>query len=119
MKMDKRHQKRIDIIQNLFAYDFNSSLKNIPVKESETQVVIDKLAKIDEIIRTHALKYPVDKIAKVDLAVLRLSIYELIFEKKNPPKVVINEAVELAKEFGGEHSFSFVNGVLGSIMKEK
>lgn len=117
--MDKRHQKRINIIQNLFAYGFDPSLKSIAEVEPETQEVIKNLTKIDPVIIKHAIKYPIDKIAKVDLAVLRLSIYELLFEGKNPPKVVINEAVELAKEFGGDHSFSFVNGVLGSVMKEK
>jgi len=61
--------------------------------------------------------WPVDKLNKIDLAILRLAIYELE-RKKTPPKVIIDEAVELAKEFGGENSPSFINGVLGTIYKE-
>ena len=59
--------------------------------------------------------WPVDKISKIDLAVLRLSIYELAIEKKEPPRVIIDEAVELSKEYGNDKSPQFINGVLGTI----
>lgn len=72
---------------------------------------------IDEAIGAAAPEWPVDKIAKIDLAILRLSIFELTVEKKEPPKVIIDEAVEIAKEFGNENSAKFVNGVLGTILK--
>ena len=62
--------------------------------------------------------FPISKIAKIDVAILRLAVYELIFEKNTPPKVIIDEAIELAKEYGSDSSPSFVNGVLGSIYKK-
>lgn len=86
--------------------------------DQETKDVIMKLPKIDTHIKTHASRYPIDKIAKVDLAILRLAIYELLVERKNPPKVIIDEAVILAKEYGNEKSYSFVNGVLGNVLKQ-
>ena len=83
----------------------------------DIQSIISALTSIDEKIRVAAPEWPVDKIAKIDLAVLRLAVYELTIEKKVPPKVVIDEAIELAKEYGNEHSGQFVNGVLGTILK--
>jgi len=76
--------------------------------------VVAKLPKIDNKIEKAATAWPVDKLNRIDLAILRLAIYEM--ENENtPPKVVIDEAVELAKEFGAESSAAFVNGVLGTI----
>jgi N utilization substance protein B len=57
--------------------------------------------------------------SKVDLSVLRLAVYELLFDEDIPVKVAINEAVELSKRFGGEDSRSFVNGILGKLVREK
>lgn len=74
--------------------------------------------KIDKAIETSAPQFPVDKISKIDVAVLRLAVYELLFEKSQPQKVIIDEAIELAKEFGGDKSPSFINGVLGHILKK-
>ena len=74
---------------------------------------------IDALIEEHAPEWPLDKIAKVDLVILRIAIYEILFEKDLPDKVAIDEAVELAKEFGNETASSFVNGVLGSIVASK
>lgn len=79
--------------------------------------MIDNLPAIDEKIRIAAPEWPIDKIAKIDLAVLRLAVFELTIDKKEPPKVVIDEAIELSKEFGNEHSSQFINGVLGTILK--
>lgn len=81
--------------------------------------LVKHLSKIDTIIAKSAPVFPVDKIAKVDLAILRLAVYELLFEKKNPPKVIIDEAVELAKEFGNDTSSSFINGVLGTVLEKE
>lgn len=72
---------------------------------------------IDKYIQVAAPAWPTDKLNKIDLSILRLAISELV-EKETPPKVVIDEAVELAKEYGGENSPSFVNGVLGTVLKE-
>lgn len=81
---------------------------------SLSKQVIDKNAHIDDIIRKAAPQWPIDKIARIDLAILRLATFELL-KKEQPPKVVIDEAVELAKSYGGERSSSFVNGVLGTV----
>jgi len=71
---------------------------------------------LDSVVGDLAPEWPIDQIAAVDRNVLRIAIYELLFEPKIPPKVAINEAVELAKMFGGESSPRFVNGVLGSLV---
>ena len=109
--MDKRHQHRIKLVQDLFAYSFNKQ------KESALDPILAHLKKIDKAIEQYAPRYPTDKIAKIDLAILRLSIYEIMFEKKNPLKVVIDEAIILSKEFGTEKSYAFINGVLGALLK--
>ncbi len=111
--MDKRHVKRSDLLQKLFALGFEHTQLDPDVKKIQ-----DNLEHIDAQIKKHATRYPIEKLAKVDLAVLRLAIYELMIEKTNPSKVIINEAVTLAREFGNENSYSFVNGVLGSLLKE-
>lgn len=72
---------------------------------------------IDHIIENSAPDWPLEQVAKVDLSSLRIAVYELLIKKGTPPKVAIDEAVELAKEFGGETSGSFVNGVLGTVVK--
>lgn len=100
-------------MQALFAYSCG-------VKEpisTNTQTIIKKLAEIDSLISTNAPKWPLDKINKIDLAVMRLALWEIYFQKTNPPKVIIDEAIEIAKEFGTDTSSSFVNGVIGSIIK--
>lgn len=107
---DPRHLRRRDAIKSLFAESFTKQ-KNVP----ELVVNIQKQQKkINKIIVDSAPTWPIDKINKIDLAVLHLAIYELLNED-TPPKVIIDEAVELAKEFGSESSGSFVNGVLGTI----
>ena len=103
-------------MQSLFSFDFSH---NPSTAEIAVDPIIKHLQKIDKAIAKAAPAFPVDKIAKVDLAILRLAVFELVFEKKNPPKVVIDEAVELAKEFGNDTSGSFVNGVLGTVWKKK
>jgi len=80
--------------------------------------VVGKLEAIQELIRTYAPDWPIERIASVDRAVLYLSIYELLHSDV-PAAVVMNEAVELAKEFGGDRSSKFINGVLSSINKAK
>ena len=74
---------------------------------------------IDEVIMQCATDWPIDKIAKVDLILLRIAVYELLFDNEVPDKVVIDEAVELAKEFGGDSTSKFVNGVLGTVIEIK
>lgn len=117
MFMDKRHKNRIETVQNLFAYLFNKSQHNLPYPSDLTIKIIDHLKEIDAIIKVHAVKFPIDKIARIDLSILRLAIYELVITSVEPKKVIINEAIELAKEMGGEKSFSFINGVLGKLVQ--
>lgn len=81
--------------------------------------VNEKTAELDAILQPVAPEWPIDQIARMDRIVLRIGTYELLFGTDVPPKVVINEAVELAKAFGGENSSKFVNGVLGTVLKQK
>mgnify|MGYP001598652191 CR=1 FL=1 len=118
----------VDIYNN-FILKAASHLINLPLSfHKETSIntdndivfknILKNNKKIEKIIIKYAPRYPIEKISKIDLAILKLSVYELIFEKKNPPKVIIDEAVELAKEFGNDRSYSFINGVLGSVLKD-
>ena len=110
--LDPRHKKRIDMMQQLFAVSFGKDQPQYLVTD-----ILPSLQTLDDAIKQAAPEWPVDKIAKIDLAILRLATYELLIQKTEPPKVVIDEAVELAKEFGNENSPKFVNGVLGTILK--
>lgn len=112
-KHDPRHLNRIKNIQTLFAWDCGGNEHN----SEDFEKIIEKIKEIDLIIQENAPKWPLDKINKVDLSVLRYAFWELIYDKKNPPKVVIDEAIEIAKEFGTESSSSFVNGVIGNAVK--
>ena len=78
-----------------------------------------RLAMLDEIISDLAPEWPIDQIASVDRNILRIAVHELLFEADIPPKVAINEAVELAKKFGSDSSPRFVNGVLGSLASKQ
>jgi N utilization substance protein B len=80
--------------------------------------VYAKVSELDAILQPIAPEWPIDQIARMDRIILRMGAYELIFGKGVPPKVVINEAVELAKSFGGENSSKFINGVLGTVLRE-
>ena len=78
-----------------------------------------KSADLDTLLQPVAPEWPISQIARMDRIVLRIGAYELIYDKSVPPKVVINEAVELAKAFGGENSSKFVNGVLGTVLRNQ
>ncbi len=89
-------------------------------KTSDAYQIFKNQQKIDKIISKNAPAWPLNQISAIDLATLRLAIWELKFkEKKEPYKAVIDEAVELAKQFGTQASPNFVNGVLGSVVKGK
>ena len=141
-KNDPRHLARIIALQSLFEWSLNSiNIEEILNRNSNDYVQIDtpeenrskvdsqlanlivngvteNLDSIDTIIQNSAPEWPLSQIAKVDLEILRIAIFELCMAKNVPPKVAIDEAVELAKEFGGENSSKFVNGVLGTVVKE-
>lgn len=135
--MSNRHLARTIALQTLYEWDFNHLLldeTNLTLernmkefapdfddnKFSENLVhgVIEKKDSIDKEISDHAPEWPLDQITIVDRNVLRIGIYEMMYDNDIPDKVAINEAIELAKAFGGESSGRFVNGVLGTIYKE-
>lgn len=133
-----RHLGRIVAMQTLYEYDFRVSagidldrdvilarnLGEFSEAIDDKDFVNDLVAgvqasaeKIDSIIGPAAPEWPVDQIAKIDKIILRIGVYELLIKRDVPPKVAINEAVELAKAFGGENSSKFINGVLGTIYR--
>jgi len=112
--MDPRHKIRQKIVQQLYSETFVKQ----SLLDKKTVEIINNFRVINEHIRKYAPKFPIDKIAKVDLAILQLSIYELLMEKKEPSKAIINEAVELAREMGSDKAYGFVNAVLGKIYEE-
>ncbi|HYH36331.1 MAG TPA: transcription antitermination factor NusB [Candidatus Saccharimonadales bacterium] len=81
--------------------------------------VSKQAAALDAVLQPVAPEWPIDQIARMDRIVLRIGLYELENEDDVPPKVVINEAVELAKAFGGDNSSKFVNGVLGTLLRQR
>ncbi|MEO0084461.1 MAG: transcription antitermination factor NusB [candidate division WOR-3 bacterium] len=142
--MFSRHKLREIIIQTLYEWDFHSTFlpqknqknpeeilknhfknlennkKNLQFAQNIIKGIQQYKQKIDEIIKKAAPRWPLEQITLIDRNVLRLGIYELIFGNYDevPPKVAIDEAIELAKEFGGASSGKFINGVLGTIYKE-
>ncbi len=134
-----RHLGRIVALQTLYEYDFRREAgdetfniglvlkRNVKRYESTVDDVffIEELVKgvaayekeLDDALRPLAPEWPLEQIARMDRAVLRIGLYELLHEPDVPPKVVINEAVELAKAFGGDNSSKFINGVLGTALK--
>jgi N utilization substance protein B len=114
-KTDPRHRQRELLVKRLFEWSFQKATKNPLVKK-----IVAKTKKIDAIIKKAAPEWPISQINKIDLAILRLAIYELIRKtQKQPPKVIINEAIELAKTFGSEKSPKFINGALGAVLKNE
>ncbi len=130
-----RHLARTLAMQTLYEWDFQSEkpledllLANLEatdhadddasfVKHLVEGVVAHK-EEIDGFIQKTAPEWPLDQISVVDKSILRLAIYELIHEQDVPAKVAINEAVELAKTFGGDNTSKFVNGVLGTVYRQ-
>lgn len=99
-------------MQDLFAWGFH---KNALLSETAKQV-IKNLKSIDKLIKQSAPSWPVAQINKIDLCILRLAVFELAISKEAPYKVVVDEAVELAKKFGSESSPAFINGALGKLI---
>lgn len=112
---DPRHLHRIKLMQKLFSWNFQQKL---PCPD-DLKKIKTNLKKIDKVIQDCAPDRPLAQINKIDLSILRLSVFELIIEKSIPPKVVIDEAVELGKEFGSDSSPAFINGALGQAIKLK
>ena len=97
----------------------NISEENLKYIKGVVHGVKDNISQIDDLIKSKLNKWTIDRISKINLAILRLSVYEIMFNESIPDKVAVNEAVELAKKYGGEESRSFINGVLGNIINDK
>ena len=137
--MANRHLSRSIVLQSLFEWDLNELEKkavhdvldrnvsefapnktDLPFMEKLLDGVMSKKPELDMVIEKAAPEWPIDRISPVDRNILRLGLFELLFSdrKEVPAKVAINEAIELAKQFGGDNSSRFVNGVLGAVYKE-
>src|SRR4030042_2466485 len=117
-KTDPRHQSRVKIVKSLFESNFQNKSKSS--KNSQVNEILLHKNKIDSLIQKNAPRWPIAQIAPIDLSTLRLAIWELMFKKKKEPyKAVIDEAVEIAKEYGSQSSPKFINGVLGIIIKSQ
>jgi len=136
--MGSRHLARSIVLQSLYEWDFYEKKRNLNeiiqrnlgnfapgLEESDfikglVDGIQEHLSDLDKIIEKTAPEWPLSQIAMVDRNVLRIGIYELLYGNREevPPKVAINEAIELGKNFGGETSGKFINGVLGTIYRE-
>jgi N utilization substance protein B len=136
-----RHLGRIVALQTLYEQDFRRECNDPAFDLTEVlarnisryqetiddKEFIEKLVSgvasreqdLDDTIRPVAPEWPIEQIARMDRVVLRMGVYELLYDDSVPPKVAINEAVELAKAFGGDNSSKFVNGVLGTVLRNK
>ncbi|KKR04280.1 MAG: N utilization substance protein B-like protein [Parcubacteria group bacterium GW2011_GWC2_39_14] len=132
--MPNRHLARTIALQSLFEWDFkgknNDQIDEIikynfeafapeyddhDFTEKLVKGVVDNIKKIDSYIKKYAPQWPIEQITNVDRNILRVGIFELVFDPNIPSKVAINEAIEIGKTFGGESSGNFINGVLGSL----
>lgn len=136
-----RHLGRIIALQSLYERDFRLECQDDAFKMDEVLVrniqryqdtiedrhfieqlvngVVEKQDELDGVLQPIAPEWPIAHIARMDRIVLRIGAYELLYNQDVPPKVVINEAVELAKAFGGENSSKFINGVLGTVLRNQ
>ncbi|MCX6004748.1 MAG: transcription antitermination factor NusB [Chloroflexi bacterium] len=135
MPIGLRHQARIAALQTLFESEFAANspdgilARTLQDKEINGDTasfanelvcgVIQNQQVVDDTIRRFAPAFPIEQIATMDRNILRLALFEILLHNKVPPKVAINEAVELAKQFGSAKSPKFVNGVLGSVLAEQ
>ncbi|MBT7736468.1 transcription antitermination factor NusB [Candidatus Peregrinibacteria bacterium] len=129
-----RHLARTCVMQTLFAAEFREKdadkflvkiLDEFAPKLTEREFAVETLKgvlrdqeKILKLIQEYAPQWPVEKIARIDRAILEIGVYEIAFSDGVPPVVAINEAIEIAKHFGDENSPKFINGVLSSVMKD-
>lgn len=129
-----RHLSRVIIMQTLYEWDFRpkvdiASIKTRNIENYHEEIdneyidqiikgVIADLSKIDAQIVKAAPEWPLEQIAGIDKTILRIAVFEILHREDIPPKVAINEAVELGKTFGGENSSKFINGVLGTVFRQ-
>jgi len=134
--MASRRKARIIAFQALYAWDISGDISSIDDASSDgaSDGIIEKesypdfsrllitgcienIAVIDEMIRRHLQNWDFSRVSKVDLAILRMSVYTLMFQPDMAPSIVIDEAVSISKEFGTDDSYRFINGVLDGIRK--
>ena len=114
------HKEQADAALKRNAEEFAPGIEDVSFAEEIARGVLKKKVALDEIITKAAPEWPLDRISLIDRNILRIGLYELLFldRAEVPPKVAINEAIELGKTFGGDTSGRFVNGVLGAVYKE-
>tara|TARA_Y100000996_G_scaffold408042_1_gene386473 strand:+ start:515 stop:934 length:420 start_codon:yes stop_codon:yes gene_type:complete len=116
-EIDSTSHELETIITNTFKrIKINASRRNYISSTSEG--IIENLSSIDETLSEFAISWPIEQISLIDRNILRLSIYELQHSDINTTSIVINDAVELAKNYGSDHSGKFINGVLGSYARK-
>ncbi|MBO4592129.1 MAG: transcription antitermination factor NusB [Eubacterium sp.] len=127
-----RHEQRVCIFQAAFQIPFhdgevprldlfeeyNGTEKDETYINKKVRNIEEKLDQIDESIEKHASGWKVNRIGKTELAILRVAVYEIMFDDDIPGKVAVNEAIELAKEYSDDKSASFINGVLSGFIEE-
>ena len=133
----KRSEMREQVFKELFLMDFYNRedygdqcrlyLENqeeieetdVPVLSARAEAIAQKAEELDEVINSASVGWKTSRMNRTDLAILRLAVYELLYDDDIPDKVAINEAVKLAKQYGEDESYSFINGVLGRIASDK
>ncbi len=136
--MSNRHLARSIVMQCLYQWDFREKPSSalpaivdqmteefgIGLDENKKYILetvvntVDHIDEIDKIISKYTINWPINQITLIDRAILRIGVYELKFNKEIPAKVAINEAIEIAKSYGGPSSGKFVNGILGALFNE-
>ncbi|MBI5306501.1 transcription antitermination factor NusB [Candidatus Wolfebacteria bacterium] len=136
--MATRHLARSVALQSFYEWDFYNKKEDLTkvvernIEEFAAGInepdfvwriikgVVERISEIDKIIEKSAPEWPIDKISIIDRNILRIGLYELLYadKKEIPEKVAINEAIELAKNYSGQNSAKFINGVLGTVYKE-
>jgi len=127
-----RRQAREEVLKALYRYEFLEEEPLESVQEREEDYgeqrdfveglflgTIDRRKEIDEVIDRSVIGWRLERLAPLDRNILRMSIFELLFQEETPPEVVINEAIELCKKYGTENSPKFVNGILDRLWKEE
>ena len=105
-------QIKLFLKQNLSKDDVESFMRGLVFS------LLDKVKEIDEVIQKYSDHWVLDRMTVIDRNILRMGVCELLFDFSTPPKVVINEAIDIAKKYGNEDSPEFINGVLDKVYKE-
>ncbi|MEK9179089.1 MAG: transcription antitermination protein NusB [Patescibacteria group bacterium] len=120
-KEDPRHQHRVALFQLLYSQQFSkqSAEEHSPDITKTLRKIVKNKAEILSRIDGYAQKFSSNRMSKLDLTILILAVYELYFEKKEPYKVIADEAIEIAKEFGSTNSPQFISGIIGKLISDQ